>query len=120
VCKDKCILIGNASRNVIFFCTSCLEVLPEAFRSYDIYSLVDSRVSSVEKAISEAHTSAFQDLKAELTTLQSITSNLATKVKDLCTQNKTLQEQLQAASCDLTNKQVNFILKCIGGSSIHI
>jgi len=68
VCKDKCakisddhyecILIGNTSRNVVFsrfFYTSCLEVLPEVFRSYDIYSLVDSRVMSTEKAISEAH-----------------------------------------------------------------
>jgi len=107
ISDEQCILIGNASRNVVFLCTSCLEVLPEAFRSYDIYSLVDSRVSSVEKAISEAHTSTFQGLKAELATLQSITSNLATKVKDLYIQSKTLQEQLQAASCDLTNKSTS-------------
>ena len=104
---EQCILIGNASRNVVFFCTNCLEVLPEAFRSYDICSLVDSRVSSVEKSICDAHDSMFQGLKAELATLQSITSNLATKVKDLCTQNNTLQEQLQAASFDLSNKSVS-------------
>ena len=58
--------------------------------------------------ISKEHASMFQGLKAELATLQSITSNLATKVKDLCTQNNTLQEQLQAASSDLSNKSISF------------
>ena len=96
---EKCILIGNASRNIVFFCTSCLEVLPETF---DIYSLVDSRVSNVEKSITDVHSSTFQGLKAELTNLQLVTSSLATKAKDLCTQNNTLQEQLHAASLDLT------------------
>jgi len=49
----------------------------------------------------------FKDwLKAELTTLQSITTNLASKIKDLCTQNSTLQEQLQVVSSDLANKSI--------------
>lgn len=99
---EQCILIGNASRNIVFFCTSCLEILPEAFKSYNIYSLVDSRVSNVEKSINDVHSSIFQGLKAELTNLQSVTSNLATKIKDLYTQNNTLQEQLQTASLNLT------------------
>ena len=99
---EQCILIGNASRNIVFFCTSCLEVLPGAFKSYDIYSLVDSRVSNVEKSITDVHSSTFQGLKAELTNLQLVTSNLATKAKDLSTQNNTLQEQLHAALLDLT------------------
>ena len=104
---EQCILIGNASRNVVFFCSDCLEVLPTAFKSYDICSFVDAGNSSIEKAIKDAHTTTFQGLKSELTTLQSITTNLATKVKDLCTQNNTLQEQLQAVSSDLTSKSTS-------------
>ena len=107
ISDEQCILIGNASRNVVFFCSECLEALPTAFRSYDLCSFVDSGNSSIEKAIKDAHNTTFQGLKSELTTLQSITTNLSTKVKDLCTQNITLQEQLQAASSDLTSKSTS-------------
>ena len=65
---------------------------------------MDSRVSSIEKTISEMQTSTLQGLNCELTTLQSITTNLASKIKDLCTQNRTLQEQLQLASSNVSNK----------------
>ena len=64
-----------------FSVTNSLEALPEDFKSYDIFSLVDS---TVEKVIG--------DTKSRTTTLQTITSNLATKVKELCIQNNTLQE----------------------------
>jgi len=63
---------------------------------------VDSRVSGIEKAISEMQTSALQGLKSELTTLQSINTDFASKIKDLFTQNSTLQEQLQLASSDVS------------------
>ena len=97
-------MIGNVSSNIVFFCTPCLQVLPVAFQSYEGFSLVDARISTIEKSVSESQTSALQGLKAELTTLQTITSNLATKIKDLCTQNTTLQDQLQSASSELTTK----------------
>jgi len=48
--EEQCILIGNASRNVVFFCTPCLEALPEALRSFDGFTIVDSRYSTVEKS----------------------------------------------------------------------
>ena len=115
--EEQCILIGNATRNVVFFCTPCLEALPEAFKSYDGFSLVDSRVSTIEKSISDMQTSTLQGLKAELTTLQTITSNLATKVKDLCTQNTTLQEQLQVVSSDLTTKSTSSLSDSDAASS---
>jgi len=101
--EEQCILIGNASRNVVFFCTPCLEALPEALKSFDDFTLVDSRVSTIVKAISNMQISTLQGFKVELTTLQSITSDLATKVKDVCTQNTVLQEQLQVASAGLAN-----------------
>ena len=50
--EEQCILIGNASRNIVFFCTPCLEALPEALKSFDGFTVVDSRVSTIEKAIS--------------------------------------------------------------------
>ena len=76
--EEQCILIGNASRNVVFFCIPCLEALPEALKSFDGFTVVDSRVSTTEKAISNMQTSTLQGFKAELTTLlQSMTSDLA-------------------------------------------
>lgn len=100
--EEQCILIGNASSNIVFFCTPCLQALPMTFQSYEGFSLVDSRISGVEKSISELQTSALQSLNAELKSLQTITSNLATKIKDLCTQNTTLQDQIQTVSSELT------------------
>ena len=102
--EEQCVLIGNASSNVLFFCTPCLQALPVAFQSYEGFLMVDARISTIEKSISESQTSTLQGLKAELTTLQTITTNLATKIKDLCTQNTTLQDQLQTASSKLTTK----------------
>lgn len=100
--EEQCILIGNASNNIVFFCTSCFQALPVAFQSYEGFSLVDARISVIEKSINELQTSAVQGLNTELKSLQKITSNLATKIKDLCTQNTTLQDQLQSASSTLS------------------
>lgn len=96
--EEQCILIGNASNNIVFFCSPCLQALPVAFQSYEGFSLVDERISTIEKSISESQTLALQGLKTELTTLQTITSNLATRIKDLCSQHTALQNQLQTAS----------------------
>jgi len=55
--EEQCILIGNASRYVVFFCTPCSEALPEALKLFDSFTLMDSRVCNIEKAISNMQTS---------------------------------------------------------------
>ena len=59
-CEELC-LIGNATRNVVFFCNPCLETLPDAFKSYDGFTLVDCRVSTIEKSISDIRKPLFRN-----------------------------------------------------------
>jgi len=88
----------------------CLQALPVAFNLFDGFSY--SRLSTIEKSISEIQTSSIQGLISEFTTLLNITTNLAEKVKELCAHNATLQDQLQKASSDLTAKSTLISSDC--------
>ena len=51
--EDQCNILDGVTINIVFFCSTCLQLLPAALKCYDSLSLVDSRVVAVENSVSE-------------------------------------------------------------------
>ena len=52
--NEQCNVIANLDTpNIVFFCSSCIQVFPIALRCYDNHSIIDSKVSTLEKSVSE-------------------------------------------------------------------
>ena len=51
---DECNAIANISTpNIVFFCSSCIQVVPVALRHYDNQVLVESRITAVKTSVTE-------------------------------------------------------------------
>ena len=52
--NEQCKVIANLNTpNIVFFCSSCIQVFPVALRCYDSQPDIDSKVSTLEKSVSE-------------------------------------------------------------------
>lgn len=51
--EDQCSILDSVTSNIVFFCSTCLPLLPVALKCYDSLPLVDSRVEAVENSVSE-------------------------------------------------------------------
>jgi len=59
--KEQCTVLCDTIRNVAFFCTPCLEMLPTVLKYYDGLSIVDSCVATIEKSMNEINTSTLKN-----------------------------------------------------------
>jgi len=50
--EDQCNILDGVTSSIVFFCSTCLQLLPAALKCYDSLSLVDSRVVAVENSVS--------------------------------------------------------------------
>ena len=50
---DVCNVLSNVVTNIVFFCTSCLKMLPVALKCFDCQSVIDSKVTSIDKSLLE-------------------------------------------------------------------
>ena len=52
--NEQCKVIASLNTpNIVFFCSSCIQVFPVALRCYDSQPDIDSKVSTLEKSVSE-------------------------------------------------------------------
>jgi len=52
--SDECSVIAKLQvPNILFFCSSCIQAIPVAMHCYDSQSFLDSKVSTLEKSLSE-------------------------------------------------------------------
>jgi len=52
--NEQCNVLANfTTPNIVFFCSFCIKVFPVALRYYDSQSVIDSKVSALEKSVSE-------------------------------------------------------------------
>ena len=103
--KEQCTVLCDTIRNVVFFCSPCLEMLPVALKYYDGLSIVDSRVTTIERSIKEISTvnkevlqfsKQHQEVANKINELSVSTAALSAKVNTL------IQDQSKIAS---TTKQ---------------
>ena len=51
---DECSVIAKLQiPNIVFFCSSCIPVIPTALRHYDNQSFLESKISTLEKSVYE-------------------------------------------------------------------
>jgi len=57
ISKDQCEALSEVTSNVVFFCKTCLEALPVALKYFDNQALVESKITAVEKSVTEVQCS---------------------------------------------------------------
>ena len=93
ISSDQCKAIANLSTpNVVFFCSSCIQMVPAALKSYDSQSFFDSKVSILEKSMSK---------------IQETESNLHKFVKDVETQLEKHEKAITTLFNDHKSTQVS-------------
>lgn len=71
ISQDHCNVLSKVVRNIVFFCTNCLEKVPAALQYYEDQVYVDSRLESVESKLSEVHQSTERKLSETIKTIES-------------------------------------------------
>jgi len=79
--EELCILVGNATKHIVFLCSPCLQALPIAFKYYDGFSNFDSRISNIEKLLSEE-----QSFDNQLDTVSKDVQQFSNQYKELSNQ----------------------------------
>ena len=51
--EDQCRVLDTVTNSIVFFCPKCLQLLPTALKSFDSLSLVDTKVTAIEKSVLE-------------------------------------------------------------------
>ena len=52
--NEQCKVIANLNiPNIVFFCSSCIQVFPVALQCFNSHSVIDSKVSTLEKSVSK-------------------------------------------------------------------
>ena len=52
--NEQCKVIANLNiPNIVVFCSSCIQVFPVALQCFNNYSVIDSKVSTLEKSVSK-------------------------------------------------------------------
>ena len=60
ISEELCIFIGNTTNHVVFLCSPCYQTLPIAFKYYDGFSNIDSRITNIEKLFNEKQSAGSQ------------------------------------------------------------
>ena len=53
IINDACKVLSDVVSNIVFFCTPCLQMLPVALKYHECQSYMDSKVSCIDKFLSE-------------------------------------------------------------------
>ena len=113
--KEQCIILGNTIRNVVFFCTPCLETLPTALKFHDGLSSMNSRVTSIENSINETqhtenHLSTVSEEVKQFSKqhheVVSQMSDLTARINQLVSHNNKIQNQIEDINTAIHKKSI--------------
>ena len=86
---DECNAIANISTpNIVFFCSSCIQVVPVALRHYDNQVLVESRITAVETSVIEIQCSE-RKLHESVKSVESQIESFQKSIKSLLNEHTT-------------------------------
>ena len=55
--KEQCKTLAEVTSNIVFFCYNCLQALPTALQYFENQALVESKITAVEKSVTEVQCS---------------------------------------------------------------
>ena len=86
--KDLCTALSEVTHNVVFFCNTCLQALPTALKYYDNQALVESKVTTIKKSVTEIQCSE-RKLCDTATRVETQFDSLRKSLESLLTEHKT-------------------------------
>ena len=98
---DQCNVLSGLVKNIVFFCSTCLQSLPHALQSYDYHGFVDSRLESMENRLSALFTGDKLPQPQPVIQQECISKqidNLSLKIADLSAKQQSLQQCVQTVT----------------------
>ena len=101
----RCNAIANLSTpNIVFFCSSCIQVVPVAVRHYDNQVLVESRITAVETSIQCSERKLHETVKSVESQIESFQKSIKSLLNEHTTQLSKVSTSVNAVPPNLQSK----------------
>jgi len=102
--KEQCKTLSEVTSNVVFFCYTCLEALPTALKYFDNQALVESKITAVEKSVTEVQCSE-RKLHDTVNRVEAQFNHFQKSVESLLTEHRTSLTGIATAGITIPSAQ---------------